>query len=99
MPTWDAQSCRNRLAHCYYGMKFGQSEAYDFARTIREEVYRNTLAIVARGRYVGGEHPNTCPVRLPDDAAMRAGNGVCKQADFGRGSACTLYAYLLQCGK
>ena len=72
MPTWDAQSCRNRLAHCYYGMKLGQSEAYDFARSIREEVYRNTLAIVARGRYVGGEHPNTCPVRLPDDAAMRA---------------------------
>lgn len=72
MPTWDVQSFCNRMAHCRYGMAAGSREAFDFLKELRKEVYANTVSIVGRGRYVGGELPDTCPVRLDDDAAMMA---------------------------
>lgn len=70
LPSWNVQSFINRMAHCVFGMVHGDNEARKFMRVLRKEAFQNTVSIVGRGRYVGGEQPDTQAVRLDDDAPM-----------------------------
>ena len=71
-PSWNAQSCINRLEHCRYAIENGDKLGYAFRKQIRKEVYVNTIEIVGKGRYIGGKEPDCEEVLLGDDTAMMA---------------------------